>query len=402
MNAGASDTRTECGQAGGSRQAGELAVQVSGHDTRARASAILALKQWLYRELTPALRRHFDVVVAPTLAAAAGRRLDRMNRGDRRLAIEALRRQKLYPLWAALSYQAQGMKWRLVEQAVAEDLPRLQAVADRYTSCSDKKGSLSLNPELPLPANIATTEIHRQPGGFCFETSNRDISAGVRYNFGASLGPAAGKGRSAFERGRSAGDFVCETVRARYPDLNPSRILEMGCGTGRNTPSYKRQFPAAEVAAVDCAAGLLRWAHVCAESQATPLRFVQMDITRMDFADASFDLVTSHIVGHETSAAGLRAMLSEAWRVLKPGGVMFHADVAIQPERLSLCDQALNDFQVHYNGEPFWMGWADTDILGLLRAIGVPRATLFADYLAPPERGGQWYCYGARKPAATP
>ena len=95
-------------------------------------------------------------------------------------------------------------------------------------------------------------------------------------------------------------------------------------------------------------------------------------------------------------------MLSEAWRVLKPGGVMFHADVAIQPERLGLCDQALNDFQVYYNGEPFWMSWADTDIPGLLREIGVPRATLFADYLAPPERGGQWYCYGARKPAAIP
>lgn len=134
MNARASDTRTECGRVGDSRraprQAGELTVQVSGHDTRARVSAILALKQWLHRELTPALRRHFDVVVALTLEAAAGRRLDRTNRGDRHLAIEALRRQRLYPLWAALSYQAQGMKWTLVEQAVAEDLPRLQAVAD--------------------------------------------------------------------------------------------------------------------------------------------------------------------------------------------------------------------------------------------------------------------------------
>jgi ubiquinone/menaquinone biosynthesis C-methylase UbiE len=151
--------------------------------------------------------------------------------------------------------------------------------------------------------------------------------------------------------------------------------------------------------AVDCAAGLLRWAFAYAESVGAGIEFHQMDICRLALPEASIDLVGSHIVGHETTATNLPAMIAEAWRVLKPGGVMFHMDVPTQPGTIGLCDQVLNEYQVRHNGEPFWMGWADADVRRLMDEAGVPSECQFTDYVTPPERGSPWFCYGARKPA---
>jgi SAM-dependent methyltransferase len=299
-----------------------------------------------------------------------------------------------------LTYMAQDMMWNCVDTALVHELPRLQATAEHYFDRKEKLGRLTLDPALPLPANIAKTEIHRQPGGFCFEAHDRDITSGARYNGGGMM-YSAGKGRSAVA-GRSGGDFVVETVRSRYPDFTPKRILEIGCGTGRNTPAYKRLYPDAEVVAVDCAAGLLRWAYATAESEGVAIDFRQMDLTKLAFPDASFDMVVSHIVGHETTHRGLPLMIAESWRVLAPGGVMFHLDVPTQTGFLKLFDQVLNDWQVRYNGEPFWMGWADANVKGLMGEAGVPADAMFAEHLRPPEGGNVWFCHGARKPQSTP
>jgi SAM-dependent methyltransferase len=122
-----------------------------------------------------------------------------------------------------------------------------------------------------------------------------------------------------------------------------------------------------------------------------------MDATKLDFPDESFDLVVSHILGHETTQRGLPKWVSEAWRVLKPGGLSFHVDVPIQPGYLKIADQVMNDWQVRYNGEPFWMGWADADLKGIMRAAGVPDDALFAEPIKRDD-GGVWFCHGARKP----
>lgn len=371
------------------------------HDDRARSAFIVGLKKKANLGIAATLESRFNDVIAPALQQKLGRALNDTNRDDRKTVVTALEHEQLYRVWAHMTYLSQGQKWELVDRILQDDMPRLQAAADHYFNLPSKLCTLTLNPNLKVPANIAKTEIHRQPGGFCAETHGSDITAGAKYNFGATMGPSAGRGRTGFKRGRSAGDFVAETIKARYPDLKPLRILEVGCGTGRNTPSYKRQFPEAEVIAIDCAPGLLRWACAFAESQGAGVHFMQMDATALDFADGSFDLVVSHILGHEMTTRGLPQMIAESWRVLKPGGVMFHADVAIQPGHINLFDQALNQWQVRYNGEPFWMGWADADVPNLMREIGIPDAAAFAEYMSSSERGGEWLCYGARKPKST-
>lgn len=373
-------------------------MQDQPHDVRARGDFVLAFKSWAVRECAGRVHARYDAVVAPELERRKGSALSQTSLDDRELAKHELLDDLVFQLWSKFSYESQGMKWEHVDRIVHENLDHLQAVADHYLSRPDRLGSLTLDPSLELPSNIRNHEIHRQPRGFAFEYHERDISAGALYNMGALIGPAVAAGRGRLQGNRSSGDFLCELVRQRFPDFAPASVLELGCGTGRNTPAYRRAFPDARVVAVDCAPGLLRWAFVNAECQGAAIDFMQMDVSRMDFPDESFDLVASHIVGHETSKKHLPRMIAEAWRVLRPGGVMLHMDVPIQPDRIGLCDQVLNDFQVRHNGEPFWMGWADADIPALMRAAGVPDDCALTGYYGPSERNSPWYCYGARKP----
>jgi SAM-dependent methyltransferase len=364
------------------------------HDDEARASFIIGLKRFVNADLANQLRQRFSAGIAPELEVTRGRTLDDLSREDRKAAKAEIEQEPLYKSWAALTYISQGMMWDCVEGVLRHDLPRLQHNADTFADAPDRLGSLTLNPDLKLPRNIANVEIHRQPGGFCHESDERDITAGARYN-GAGLMYSAGKGRSA-QAGVSGGDFVHDFIERRWPGFAPRRILELGCGTGRNTPSYKQLYPDAEVIAVDCAAGLLRFAHANAEAAGVAVDFIQMDVTALDFPDESFDLVVSHILGHETTHRGLPKMIAESYRVLAPGGIALHVDVPSQPGYSKLFDQVLNDWQVRFNGEPFWMGWADADIRGHLRKAGFRGADMVAEHAGRAE-GGTWFCHGGRK-----
>lgn len=364
-------------------------------DDTARAMFLVAFKKRVNLAMGGEIRRRFNDEIAPALARTAGHTLNDLDKSDRKLAKTAMEDTHLYKAWAALTYVSQGMMWDIVDGILDHDLDRLQHAFDAYDRRPNKLGTLKLNPGLALPRNIAEVEIHRQPGGFCFEGHGRDVTAGARYN-GGGLMYSAGRGRKAVA-GQSGGDFVMGIVSERYPDFKPTRILELGCGTGRNTPSYKRLFPDAEVYAIDIAAGLLRFAHAYAESEGAAAHFEQMDATALDFPDESFDLVVSHILGHETTQRGLPKWMAEAWRVLKPGGVAFHVDVPTQPGYLKLADQVMNDWQVRYNGEPFWMGWADADLKRIMKDAGIPDDAMFAEHMKRGE-GGVWFCHGARKP----
>ncbi len=366
------------------------------HDDAARAAFVVGLKRFVSGDLSRGLRRRYTTAIAPRLEQSLGRALDDRDREHRKAVKAEIGQEPLYKTWAALNHISQGMMWDCVEGVLRHDLPRLQQTADGLATRNGRLGSLTLDPALRLPRNIANVEIHRQPGGFCYEAHDRDITAGARYN-GAGMIYAAGLGRKALA-GIGGGDFVKGVIERRWPGFAPRRILEIGCGTGRNSPSYKRLYPEARMVAVDCAAGLLRFAHANAEAEGVAIDFIQMDITAMDFPDGSFDLVVSHIVGHETTWRGLARMIAESHRVLAPGGIALHVDVPSQPGYTSLLEQVLNDWQVRFNGEPFWMGWADADIRRYMRDAGFRDEDMLIEHVDKDE-GGAWFCHGGRKAA---
>jgi ubiquinone/menaquinone biosynthesis C-methylase UbiE len=112
--------------------------------------------------------------------------------------------------------------------------------------------------------------------------------------------------------------------RKRYRPLRPlmfqglsGRILDAGVGTGRNFPFYP---PGATVVGIDISPAMLTEAERRLKEATAPVELLGMDVTRLDFPDASFDAAVATflfcVLEDELQIPGLR----ELGRVVKPGG----------------------------------------------------------------------------------
>ncbi len=101
------------------------------------------------------------------------------------------------------------------------------------------------------------------------------------------------------------------------------RILDAGCGTGRNIVYFLRE--GYEVYAADANAEPLNHVRELARKLAPALpesNFRQEGVESMSFEDACADVVISNTVLHfARDDAHFEEMLHGTWRVLKPGGL---------------------------------------------------------------------------------
>lgn len=110
----------------------------------------------------------------------------------------------------------------------------------------------------------------------------------------------------------------------RYRSIRPflfhglrGRILDAGVGTGRNMSFY----PAgSNVVGVDVSPEMLERARRRTKKSAAAVQLLQMDITRLDFADASFDSAVASFVFCTLPKELQRPALCELNRVVKPNG----------------------------------------------------------------------------------
>ncbi len=111
---------------------------------------------------------------------------------------------------------------------------------------------------------------------------------------------------------------------SRYRRIRPllfaglsGRILEAGVGTGRNFPFYP---PGARVVAIDFSPAMLSRAERRLSLAAAPVELRQMDVTRLDFPDRSFDAAVATFLFCVLPDALQVPALKELRRVLAPGG----------------------------------------------------------------------------------
>lgn len=374
-----------------------------GHDAREREQYFLALRGWLNgyaeRAVKPAIR-----VRAAALGLPVDRPVDPSLRGDVRRAV---REDPAYRYWSSLWCRSQDLLWRYVGESVEARAPRLR---DSYRTRTGSRGSLRLDPALQLPRYLVARDVHAMPGGYGRDEHAEDLRAGAMYDRGGALYQLKANG-GALNDGR--GQTMVAYLHDVWPGLAPRRILELGCSVGNSTLALARHFPDAELHAIDVSPALLRYAHLRAEALGARVHFSQMNAEATSFEEASFDLVVSHVMLHETSAAALPRIFAECRRLLRPGGVTAHLEVPYRYEHMPIDEVVIRDWQGWHNGEPFWGGCCTADFAALLDGAGFedlaigyqpataepsqPRRGRFSERGAPDPR--YWFVAGGRRPA---
>lgn len=206
------------------------------------------------------------------------------------------------------------------------------------------------------PEYYTRVDIHQHPGGVW-----SDPIAGFVYERGArSTTPLAGK------RHRDLHERLTAAALERCPSAR--RVLDMGCGFGKSTRPFYEALPEAQIDAIDLSAPCLRLAARDArQAGARGVRFRQMDCSRTDYPEESFDLVTSTMLLHELPPAIVEKTLAEAHRLLRPGARMVHLDFLPGPEPF---DQLIHFGHARRNNEPFMEPLARMDLPALLERLG--------------------------------
>jgi SAM-dependent methyltransferase len=309
------------------------------HDERARDAFIGSLREYTMSELYPQLRRHYDEVLAPHHAAVHGeppRSVDQVR--------AVMEDSQLYTGYSLLVRGTQELLWDTVGEAVERQLPTL---IERAAAAQAQRGTLELDPSLPLPNYTAAVDIHVMPGGFHTEIAPDDVFAGALYDRGVHLFAFGGLGPLNDELGVA----TAAAVKQQFPGLAPQKILDMGCGAGHATLPLADAFPAAELYGVDLGAPMLRYAAARAATLGYAIHFSQQDATRTRFPDASFDVIASTLLLHEMPRPAILALLRECQRLLKPGGVMLHHDLLRWPEEPF--EAFMMAWTTRHNNEPY-------------------------------------------------
>ena len=357
-----------------------------GADDRARAKFIVGLKRHM-RALTRADQSAFENRAAPRFRARHGRDPESTEEIGASLANDPFHR-----LWSALTREAQDMMWSAVENSILRDLPRMHEAARGLTRPGTTRGSLTLDERFVAPADVLAAPIHCQPGGYMRDAGDGDLVAGALYESGGNL---YSSGVGIGQRDSKAGAVIGYLER-RFPRFRPTRILDLGCSAGGASVAYAASYPDAEVHAVDAGPAMLRYAHARAEALGVAVHFHQMDVGRLMFEDASFDLVVSHNLMHEISRETMRRLFAESHRVLRPGGLAVHQDVPIRGRRTPF-ERYLFAWETKYNNEPFWQVFADADVPSLLAEAGFAREEIAETDLPRVDGPGAWYVALARR-----
>ncbi len=106
----------------------------------------------------------------------------------------------------------------------------------------------------------------------------------------------------------------------------PSRILDLGCGTGSTTLMLKQAFPQAEVIGLDLSPYMLVRAEDKARKAGLDIQWLHGNAEQTGFSDADFDLVTASLLFHETPPTISQSILRESYRLLKVGGEVLILD----------------------------------------------------------------------------
>ena len=245
-------------------------------------------------------------------------------------------------IFATLDAQRERLEQQL--EATAEETPPEQ---------------LRLDPALQLPEYFRYVPFHQHTGGVA-----HDPLDGMAYEIGRrTTVPAHGDPNGIYR-------ILFESLpQHRYP-----KVLDWGTGHGAALLTWHEMHPESELHGVDLSAPCLKLANRRARERGVTLHLSQQDLERLDYADASFDLIFFNFMLHELPPAHTPALLAEACRVLKPGGVFGGHEFHLRPG--DHFQNAIQRSHAWTNKETYATPWYDTPIAEWAREAGFSKTTI--------------------------
>ncbi len=143
------------------------------------------------------------------------------------------------------------------------------------------------------------------------------------------------------------------------------RVLDVACGTGRLLVQLAKAHPTARLFGVDLSEPYLAKARRWLGDRAS---LVAENAEHLPFIEGYFDAVSSVFLFHELPRDARRAVVREAFRVLRPGGVFVVNDSAQLSESPEL-EIFLRTFPVNFH-EPYYKGYIADPLEDLLAECG--------------------------------
>lgn len=115
--------------------------------------------------------------------------------------------------------------------------------------------------------------------------------------------------------------------RLDFMTLQPKRILEVGCGTGKVSQALKVRYPNAEVIAIDLSEAMLQFAKKAGDGRVVHLL---ADASTLPFKNETFDLIVANFLSPWHDA--ISSLLKEWQRLLRAEGLLMLS--ALGPDTL--------------------------------------------------------------------
>jgi ubiquinone/menaquinone biosynthesis C-methylase UbiE len=243
------------------------------------------------------------------------------------------------PLYIPIVKQARQIIVRSAESVGVDWRKKLRQVLQAANWDENVVDVQSENPTLKPPAYYVNRFHGYLQGNLCLESAIEQELAGKA--IGARNFPSWGaKGedhlRNSFESEFSVLDgAVAERLGAN------ALVVDMGCGTGTSTRRLAKQFPTAgKILGLDLSPYMIavgrflhakvprgesEWVEPIEADDRIELQY--REISRTDLPASSADLVALSYVLHELPTSEVSGIFREAYRILKPGGVLYIAEM---------------------------------------------------------------------------
>ncbi|MEN9518757.1 MAG: hypothetical protein RLZZ381_1345 [Cyanobacteriota bacterium] len=180
------------------------------------------------------------------------------------------------------------------------------------------------NPNLEYP-DYYTTSFHAYPEGNLSWKAAWEVESAAR-SVHAKIWPEVGVNGDTMLRQNY------HQALQQHLTITPKTILDLGCGVGMSSIALQEIYPQAQITGIDLSPYFLCVAQHRAKQQQHSIKWIHAAAESTGLANQSFDLVSASLMFHELPTTATEAIITEAHRLLRPGGYLSIMDMNPQSQ----------------------------------------------------------------------